>query len=160
MASSAVSKLTVPPELALEFMATFSRFEYALKVTRFRQNGAGEAKANWTLFASEVSALFKPNRSEILLEAFNYITSEPLKILAVQDGILDWYELAVPTTCEPAAKAIRIIKQVRHNLFHGGKFALDLNASEDRDIKLLTYSLQIMSDLKQLIPEVYTAYEY
>ena len=160
MTCSAVSKLTVSPELALEFLAAFSRLEYALKVTKFRCTGEGEAKANWTAFSAEIDTLFRPNRHTGLLEAFNYLTDEPPTILAVQNGMLDWYDFNVPASSSPSDKAIRIIKQVRHNLFHGGKFAQDPKASKDRDTKLLTFALRVLNELQSLIPDVHSAYEY
>lgn len=72
MTSSAVSKLTVTPELALEFLATFSRLEYALKVTRFRCSGEGEAKADWASFSAEIDTLLKPESDSSQRATANY----------------------------------------------------------------------------------------
>lgn len=159
MTDIAVSKLTVTPELALEFLAVYSRLEYALKVTRFRSIKEGEAKADWSKFSLEVSDVFDPRKNEELSNAFAYITTEPLRFLGVRNGVLDWYDFSVPNNCSPIDKAIRIIKQMRHNLFHGGKYAHDNNASADRDSKLLTNALLVLKEVQQKIPEVKTAYE-
>ena len=40
---SALRSLTIAPDLALEFLGMFSRFEFALKATTFRQQGAVSA---------------------------------------------------------------------------------------------------------------------
>lgn len=160
MTDIAVSKLTVAPELTLEFLAVFSRLEYALKVTRFRNAGDGEAKADWSKFSLEVSAVFDPHKNEELSNAFAYITTEPLRFLGVRNGVLDWYDFSVPNNRPLIDKAIRIIKQVRHNLFHGGKYAQDNKASADRDSKLLTSALLVLKEMQQVISEVQMAYAY
>jgi len=160
MTDNAVSKLTVTPELALEFLAVFSRLEYALKVTEFRKTGDGEAKADWSKFSLEVGVVFDPHKNEELSNAFAYITTEPLRFLGVKNGVLGWYDFSVPNNCSPIDKAILIIKQVRHNLFHGGKYAHDNKASADRDSKLLTSALLVLKEMKQVIPEVQMAYAY
>ncbi len=161
MIISAVSKLTVEPNLAIEFLAMFSRFEYALKVTtKFRMPENGEAKANWHAFVNEVGPLFDHKTNNSLSEAFNYLTGQPLKFLGIHDGVLDWHEFRLPENSSNADKVIRVIKQVRHNLFHGGKFAHDSHASKDRDTKLLKYGLIVLENMIQLIEEVKSAYEY
>ena len=161
MINSAVSKLTVAPNLAIEFLAMFSRLEYALKVTtKFRMPRNGEAKANWEAFVTEVEPLFDHKANNSLSEAFNYLTGQPLKFLGTQDGVLDWYEFKVPSNSSDAEKVIRVIKQVRHNLFHGGKFAHDSHATKERDTQLLNYGLIILENMIQLIEEVKSAYEY
>lgn len=160
MINSAISKLTVDPNLAIEFLAMFSRFEYALKVTKFRMSGNGEAKANWEAFVTEVGPLFDHKTNNSLSEAFNYLTGQPLKFLGIHGGVLDWYEFKLPANSTDADKVIRVIKQVRHNLFHGGKFAHDSHASKDRDTKLLNYGLIVLENMIQLIEEVKSAYEY
>jgi len=160
MTDTAISKLTVEPELALEFLAAFSRLEYALKVTQFRKTGEGEAKADWSKFSLEVSRLFDPNKSEALSNAFAYTTTEPLRFLGVKNGVLDWYDFSVPQNCHPVDKAIRIIKQVRNNLFHGGKYAKDNKAAVGRDSKLLKSALLVLNELRQVIPDVQSVYDY
>jgi len=160
MVSSAVPKLSVESNLAIEFLAMFSRLEYALKVTRFRMSGDGEAKADWAAFAADVAPMFDPKADASLSEAFTYLTNQPLRFLGVQSGALGWYEFKLPTNSSDADQVIRVIKQVRHNLFHGGKFAPDSHASKDRDTKLLTFGLIVLESMLILIEEVRLAYEH
>lgn len=160
MADIALTKLTVAPELAIEFLAVFSRLEYALKVVpSFRIAGDGEAKADWAAFSRELNGSFVTNSNPLLSEAFSYLTTEPLRYFAVQQGTLDWSPFNVPVGVTPLDKAIRVIKQVRHNLFHGGKFAIDPEASKDRDTRLLKCALVVLHEIRNQIPAIKEAYE-
>ena len=44
--------LHMPPELACEFLAVFSRMEYALKATRFQDGNEDRVSASWNRFAN------------------------------------------------------------------------------------------------------------
>ena len=159
MADIALTKLTVAPKLAIEFFAVFSRLEYALKVVpSFRRAGDGEAKADWAAFTRALNVSFDPNSNPRLMEAFSYLTIEPIKRLDVQQGTLDWLPFD-PGGDTPLDKVIFVIKQIRHNLFHGGKFALDPKASRDRDTQLLKYALVVLQEIRVQIPTVKEAYE-
>lgn len=154
----ALTHLTVNPKLALEFLAVFSRFEFALKVTGFRHPGDGEAKADWIAFANKVANSFKPNRTPELGEAFTYITSQPLRRFAVENGTLDWFPFNLPHVASEAEKVVRLIRQIRNNLFHGGKYAPDAQSTPDRDSRLLQSSLVLLHELLSLNPVVHDAY--
>lgn len=154
----ALTHLTVKPDLVLEFLAVFSRFEFALKVTNFLQPGGGEAKADWLGFADAVSCLFDPTRTAEVRDAFLYLTSEPLRRFAVEGGKLDWFPLNMPPIASEAECVIRLVRQIRNNLFHGGKFAPDPQSSPDRDTRLLHASLVLLRELLSLSPRVQAAY--
>jgi hypothetical protein len=154
----ALSHLTVNPKLALEFLAVFSRFEFALKVTTFRRAGEGEAKADWIAFANAVANSFNPNRTPELADAFAYLTSQPLRRFAVEHGTLDWFVFNLPGDASQPEKVVRLIRQVRNNLFHGGRFAHDSQAAPDRDSCLLEYSLVLLRELRTLRPDVEAPY--
>jgi hypothetical protein len=149
--------ITVPPILALDFLVTFSRLEYALKVTTFRQGGSGEAKANWEAFSAQIAASFNPKRSVTLNEAFHYVTNNPPRYLHAADGVVSWKPLASRGKSD-ADTVLFLIKQVRHNLFHGGKFAHDDSASTNRDQQLIEMSLVLIGELVSLNREVETAF--
>ena len=158
MVDPALSHLTVSREVALEFFAAFSRFEFALKVTNYLQPGDGEAKADWIRFANAVVNSFDPNRTPELGAAFAYLTGQPLRCLAVQNGALGWFPFNPPPGAPDAERAVRLIRQVRNNLFHGGKYAPDAQAAPDRDLRLLQSSLILLRELLRLAPAVHAAY--
>ena len=154
----ALVHLPVARELALEFLAVFSRLEFALKVTNFRQPGEGEAKANWIGFANEIAGAFNPGRTPKIANAFAYLTGQPLRRLAVENGALDWYPFTVPQGISDAERVVRVVRQIRNNLFHGGKFARDPHANAERDTRLLEASLVVLRELRRLAPQVEEAY--
>ena len=154
----ALSHLTVSPELALEFLAVFSRFEFALKVSNLRRPGNGEAKADWAAFAEAVADTFDPQRTAQLTHAFVCLTGEPLRHFAVENGALTWRPFNLPEGLSQAGRVVRLIKQVRNNLFHGGKFAPDPWAGSDRDARLIQASLVVLRELLRLSPRVRAAY--
>lgn len=154
----ALTHLTIDRDLALEFLAVFSRFEYALKVSNFRHPGNGEAKANWITFANTVANAFDLNRTGELRDAFDYLTHQPLRRFAVENNRLDWFPFNLPPTASEAERVIRLVRQVRNNLFHGGKFARDPQSSPDRDSRLVGASLVLLRELLTLSPQVQKEY--
>ncbi len=154
----ALTHLTVHPQIALEFLAVFSRFEFALKVTNYRQPGEGEARVDWIEFANDLADSFDPNRTAQLAAAFAYLTGEPLRRFAVQNGALGWFQLNLPPGASDAETVVRLIRQVRNNLFHGGKYAPDPEGGPDRDRRLVESALVLLPELRRLVPAVDAAY--
>ena len=152
--------LTVPPELALEFFSVFSRLEYALKITaQFRQAGNGEAKADWAAFAEGIAQSFEPHKNQETKRAFEFLVHANLRRLEVSGNDVEWKPFNVADPESDADRVIRIIKQVRNNLFHGGKYAREPDGSPERDRALLLHSLTILRYLVGLHAEVQAKYE-
>ena len=148
--------------LANELFRTFARFEYALKAAGFCHTAPHDdaAKPDWTAFAGTVGdALNNPTNGD-LREAIEYILSHPPQKQILQDGTLDWRE-ALPTT-PPEDRAdllLVLVRRVRNNLFHGGKFSaqwFDAIRSE----KLLRHSLTILRECLAASPAVHGAYHH
>lgn len=84
-------------ELLLNFFLTFSRFEYALKVSNFLKrpnpsvNNAlrpPDAQPDWDRFAISLQSTFQKDKNDQLLEASEYIIeSPPWKQVIVNDGV-------------------------------------------------------------------------
>ncbi len=146
------------PDLILRFIGVFSRLEYCLKVTRFRQRGDGEAKADWRAFVEAAEARFNPEESPELAEACGYLTSNPPRLLEVKKGDVLWADYVKRGT-SPVDEAVWIVKQIRNNLFHGGKFAYDPSSSPERENKLLLSGTILLSHLISVVPEVDGAYQ-
>ena len=154
---SALCSLTIAPDLALEFLGMFSRFEFALKAATFRQQGGGEVKADWAAFAQSIAGSFNPNRTPDSAAASAYFAAEPLRYLVERNGALAWVPF-VPRGNSDAERTISIIRQIRNNLFHGGKFAPDNRASADRDTRLVNAAMVLLSEMLSLVPDVEAAY--
>jgi hypothetical protein len=151
-------RFTADPDLVLRFIGVFSRLEYCLKVTRFRQKGDGEAKADWNAFVGEAGARFNPEESPDLADAYKYLTSNPPRSLEIRNGSVLWVDYVARGTSR-ADEAVWIVKQIRNNLFHGGKFAYDPSSSPQRENELLKSSTILLAHLISVVPEVEQAYQ-
>ena len=162
MQNNVLDKFTAPPKVVLEFLATFSRLEYALKVTKFRQEGTelSEVKADWKRFTAEISTLFSPEKCNELQEAFTYLYNYPLKFYGNKNGSLEFLIYDTSKATSDIENVILKIKQIRHNLFHGGKFAPNNSGDQNNDFLLLNHSITTLLAIKDLIPEVNDAYNY
>lgn len=67
--------LHMEPLLVVEFVATFSRLEYALKTTKFCLER--KAQADWDAFATEIDPSFKSLDNKELLDAKDYLLTNP-----------------------------------------------------------------------------------
>lgn len=127
----------IPKELACNFFGVFSRFEFALKEAGFKLDCRGVAQADWFKFAESVDNALKELRSATLESAVEFIIDEPPKVQSID---LRW----VPPIERPHSRYVNSIfhiKQVRNNLFHGGKHP---PSKPERDIELIENSLVIL----------------
>jgi hypothetical protein len=133
--------------LAWEFFVFFSRFEYALKRNqRFLRPGTGDAEANWDRFASDFNAAFLALDQPPLHAAVDfYQASAPRKQLR-SDGSMSWSEPQSWDKREPLLIwLLRVVRTVRNNLFHGGKFPLIPISDPSRDRDLLIHAIAILA---------------
>src|SRR2546426_1796798 len=123
----------VDRDLLLDFFLTFARFEYALKDSEFLKPGRGIffppqqdlirlAEPDWGKFKNACCSSFNQSSSEKLDSACRYLIDNPPPTQVVlQDGTLGWQPHAQGTETE-AEYLIGLLKTVRNNLVHGGKF--------------------------------------
>ena len=145
--------------LVNDFFRTFARFEYALKVTRFyRRTGDDAAQPDWTAFARSVSdALNKPADAS-LGEAIEYILHCPPRKQVIRDDTLGWIEgMPTPRPGDRADLVLMLVRRVRNNLFHGGKFSHEW-FDPTRSEQLLTHSLRILHGCLEASAVVHDAY--
>jgi hypothetical protein len=142
--------------LAGEMFQTFSRFEYALKAARFH-NGDGDATPNWTAFAQSVPNVFDDPQDDRVSEAVAYILAHPPKKQVVEEGVLEWKDVA-PATNLKSDKVLIYVRRVRNNLFHGGKFNGHWFEPQ-RSKELLEHSLVILRACLEASHDVRAAYD-
>lgn len=131
--------------LAWHFFVFFSRFEYALK----RCDGylTVNAQPNWDKFASDHANQFDKLGSIALKTAVGYIRENPPRKQLQQAGKLSWSEPQVYDTREPLLIwLLRMVRCIRNNLFHGGKFPLIPMSDPSRDRELLLNSMYILEN--------------
>lgn len=133
-------------QLAWEFFVFFSRFEYALKRSgRYLAGGASRAQPNWDRFGVDNEAAFWADAPEDVEAAVHYFRTTPPRKQVVRSNALAWSE---PQTYEAGPELVWLllmIRTVRNNLFHGGKFPLIHVEEPSRDSELLLHALTILS---------------
>ena len=135
--TSPLDRLQMPPALALEFFAVFSRFEFALKDAGYWYlNRHGRAAPDWNAFAAEVQ--LHATAGSDLSQAIDFLNHEPPKI---QTSPHDWSDAPL-RGATPIATALDAAQRVRHNLFHGGKHTL--HSTPHRDEALVRASLTLL----------------
>lgn len=133
--------------LAWYFFIFFARFEYALKRDpRYLMAGIGDACPNWDKFGSEHNSSFQPSTKPDLADAVEYFLAEPPRKQLRKDSAMTWSEPQYHNGKEPQLIwLLRMIRCMRNNLFHGGKFPLISVADPSRDRDLLLKAMTILT---------------
>ena len=144
-------------ELVFKFFTVFSLFEYALKRADFCTKGRnGEAQPNWNRFAKVIHPKFNPTLNAELVDAVNYMTVFPVKQEVGEDDSLVFNIRKKPQNINETVWLSVLVRGVRNNLFHGGKFRFD----EKRDPPLIESSLVILEYWAHLHPKVERELKY
>jgi hypothetical protein len=94
--------------------------------------------ADWRKYACSVADLVTKNKEAVAL-----LQSEPPKKQVVSDGRLAWSADRYTGSFD-LARIFDLVRRVRNNLFHGGKFPEGPEADISRDQKLLDAGIVIM----------------
>ncbi len=130
-------QLQLPAELLLEFFATFARFEYALKESgHARVAWHGGVEPDWESFGRGLTTDVNG-----ILTVGQYLLTNPPKKQILGNGLLDWDRV---NPGKSLADLIGSVRRVRNNLFHGGKFADGSVNDPERNLRLLTDSLDVI----------------
>ena len=137
--------ISVERHLLLDFFLTFSKFEYALKNSRFKRRArhAG-AEPDWNGFISNVAPNFKQNENSSLEEACKFYLDNPPRKQVLLNNELAWKTQSQQDNESEEAFILRMVKTVRNNLFHGGKHNAGLHEDSERVTLLLTHALEIL----------------
>ena len=158
----------VDRELLLNFFLTFAQFEYALKASGFFKHPSTstnntlrppDAQPDWDRFAVSLRDSFQIDRSDELLYACQYIMeSPPWKQVIINDAVA-WDSPIRPEHEQDIDFIMRMIRCIRNNLFHGGKFNNEWFEQAERTERLLECSLVILSECLSLAQDVKDAFD-
>jgi len=152
-------KIDVNRQLSYGFFIVFSRFEYALKNRKYlianKQQVNRKAESDWDSFARANEKNFNPDQNKELKEAVEYISNNPPKKQVVDvNESLNWIDSA-PITDYNGRKLewlLLMIRRIRNNLFHGGKYPNFMVAEPSRNHKLIYSAIIILNNAVQLEP--------
>jgi hypothetical protein len=145
--------------LVLEFLRTFSRFEYALKRSGYCRPNRELAEADWDTLENDITRL---SASELAaaLDSGSYIRVNPPKKQIVKDGKLAW-AFSTPTASDIKTLVI-YVRRVRNNLFHGKKLPQGPEEEVARNRQLIegaTAVLKALLNLPGLPPGIKASFE-
>jgi hypothetical protein len=151
-------------ELVLEFFATFSRFECALKRAHFVKEGAhGSANPDWTKFADKLDGQLVAIADPDFIEARSYLLTSPPQTQKVNAGASmgwKWMPNDPQRTESNERYLLRLVRDVRNNLFHGGKYPTGpVDGEALRNSKLLKACLTILDRCQSLDASVSQFFE-
>lgn len=155
-------KQTISPEgqlLINEFFVAFSRFECALKTTiTYAVGNNNRVEPNWDRFISDVRSDFDKSKTNKLQEASDFLLNNPPRKQTLVNNSLSWTDRVFQNN-EPEINRLSLhIRDIRNNLFHGGKFNGVYQQDISRNYKLINSALIVLNELIGLNQEVETAF--
>jgi hypothetical protein len=144
-------------ELVLEFFLEFSRFEYALKRAGFLKQGTDDAIPDWDGFAQSLrERLGKKQDSQLGRARSVLMMKPPKKQVKGPSGGLAWRDNTPGDGEHEEAFLLRLVRTVRNNLFHGGKYPYPDGPVDDpaRDRELLRAAIDVLRACRRLSPRV------
>jgi hypothetical protein len=134
----------VVEQLAFKFFLRFSRFEFALKETGYLKNHTEgrPAEPGWAQFEQNFKdGYVLENAGARLLEL------APQRQVVAAHSRLKFVPETFAENVSELGKVTRLLKNVRNNLFHGGKHKPDGWDDPERVFELLSVGLAILDDL-------------
>jgi len=110
-------------ERVFHFLALFARWECALKRSNFAKRGPyGQADADWNQLADTVATRLAALDTPGYAAARDYLLANPPRRQCLENRQIRWRENPRRANESDARYLFRVIRDVRNNLFHGGKY--------------------------------------
>lgn len=153
-----LANITLDHDLLFEFFLTFARIEFALKATGFVVANLREAKPDWARFGQSVD-LAKARQDPKCAAAVEYLEAHPPRRQVVTASELDWDAAVGFGRLERMDHVLELVRRVRNNLFHGGKFNDAVHSGPGRNELLLTHSIAVLHRCLELSPSLAETYD-
>jgi hypothetical protein len=155
-----INALAVDRERVLDFFAYFSRFEYSLKRSGFLRPGA-KAEPDWDAFANSLRGRFAGVQDADFRDAVAFLRREPPKTQVVSGNDLGWTETIPGNGEQDESYVLRLVRTVRNNLFHGGKYPYPAGPMVEvaRNRRLLEAAITVLGQCLELSTAVRGAFE-
>jgi hypothetical protein len=123
------------------FFILFSRFEYALKRAGFVTANAEPA---WDDFAKKHRKDFEPDKTAALKSACAFFETHPPRKQTCVGGSLSWSRQLKRANEPQLVWLLCMVRRVRNNLFHGGKYPVPHDTEPSRDMGLLKHAITVL----------------
>ena len=145
---------------AFGFLAMFSRWECALKHGGFVRAGTFEqAEADWDSFANKYAAQIIAHQDTEFTSARARLLSNPPKHELLSIGTVSWQDNPRRANETDAVYLLRVVRDIRNNLFHGGKYSGGPEPETARDRALINCAVLILKRLLDLDAAVRARFE-
>lgn len=142
-------------KLVGEFFITFSRFECALKATITYANGnQRKVEPNWDSFVASIRDSFDKTKNQELNDAVDFLLNSPPRIQSLNGGNITWRNRVFQDNEREINKLCLHIRDIRNNLFHGGKFNGVYQQDVSRNYKLINSAMIILNEWLELSADV------
>jgi len=155
-----VESLGIDRVLVLRFFGVFSRFEYSLKRSGFVR-GHDRVEPDWDTYANGLRGKFQSVDDPGFSDAVKVLVDAPPRKQILSGSSLDWKDTAVEAGEQHESYVLRLVRIVRNNLFHGGKYPVPVGPLEDvgRNSLLLEASLTVLKQCLRLSPDLQAVFE-
>jgi hypothetical protein len=151
--------LHLPPDLAIEFMAVFSRFEHALKSTNYAIGSENRVDAAWDRFANDIDARFNDIQDDHLTQCVDFLMTEPPRKQVLDGNRTRFQDQTVDPNQKTTQQLLRFVRTVRNNLFHGGKYLPNGEVEVGRNQKLVESALYVLQICVGIDQQVLSSFE-
>jgi hypothetical protein len=142
------------------FLALFARWECALKRNQFARAGAhGQAEADWNAFADRVAGALGTIQVDGYADARDYLQNNPPQRQYLENGGIAWRPNPRRADETDARYLFRVVRDVRNNLFHGGKYQGGPVEELARDRRLIDSATHILEAAVELDARVRGVFE-
>ena len=146
-------------KLISDFFITFSRFECALKTSiTYSNERKGKIEPDWSKFTKSIKDTFNKDRTIELKTAVEFILNNPPKYQTIEFKTLRWVEKSFNHNEPELNKLEQHIRDIRNNLFHGGKFYGRFTHDVSRNAKLIKYAILVLDEWLELNIQVRTIF--
>ena len=150
----------MPPELACEFLATFSRMEYALKSTRYADGNDKRIDPAWDQFANDIHEAFEKMAEPDLVEAKSYLIGYPPRKQTLAGNKVTFVDQKIDVKQKTTQQLLLMVRTVRNNLFHGGKYLPGGEQEEGRNNFLVKHALTVLLACSKLELDVRRSFDH
>jgi hypothetical protein len=142
------------------FLALFARWEAALKRSEFARAGRhGQAEADWNLYADTVSGPLAALAGAEYVAAREYLLNNPPRRQQLEGKAIRWEPNPRRDGETDGRYLLRVVRDVRNNLFHGGKYQDGPVAEPARDRRLVDSAISVLEACVDLEPRIRAVFE-
>lgn len=136
------------------FFVMFSRFEFALKATIIFAGIRGSTvEANWDKFVRSIRDTFNKEKNKDVKNAVEFLVNHPPRIQSLSNNTIRWIDRPFQPNTPEITKLNLHIRDIRNNLFHGGKIHGSYSDGL-RNPRLLKSAMIVLEEWLELSEEV------